>query len=434
MSFAVSRPARNASHGSKPRAAPGAGADTQFARWEYYAGGVIGLLLGFVLRLQGLNDADAILVEGIASAARSLVWFLAFALFERILWTDRQRVVALAAGIAALLLNLCVSGGIGQPSVAGPLWLCAALALASLQLRPRVFSSTPLPSLGLPVGVLGATAMIYVVYCFYPVSSSLSVLRKTGRIASFIQYDRILLPSFCASTVSLYAANNEGMTMVVAAMLRLQTPVLLQWANRAPLSIERDILKSLEEAKDDDRDNARLWIQLGTWYGQDWEFRHEKTKDRAQQLALAQHARAALSIAQQLDPNSLEPLQAQVQLFLTFARYHKLEAQAARRAMDVVKANPKLKSDDRENQLKIIEDKEKGSLANEKEYLDNAVATLRKAVNLDPTDAPLHCQLAELLDRDGDPVACHKEASTAMRLHNLSTLPRAVYPTRNSSG
>ena len=216
------------SESAKPQAASDA------VRWEYYLGGVMGLLLGFALRLPPLNDADAVLQEGIAASARSLVWFFAFALFERIQWTDQQRVVALTAGIAALLATLSVSGGIGFPSVAGPLWFAAALLMASLARTPFIFDRARVPSLGLPVPILGSLFLIYVIFCFYPVSSSLSTLRETENVSRKLRMDRVVLSSFCASTVGLCASNVEGMSPLAAIMLRVKAPDLRYWGEKAP--------------------------------------------------------------------------------------------------------------------------------------------------------------------------------------------------------
>src|SRR5262249_53119535 len=89
--------------------------------WEFYLGGMAGLILGFFLVVWHLS-VDEMLVAVLPSLIRSLVWFPAFALFLNIRWTGPSRTLALVAGIAVLLLNLCISGGIGLPAVATSLW------------------------------------------------------------------------------------------------------------------------------------------------------------------------------------------------------------------------------------------------------------------------------------------------------------------------
>src|SRR5260370_36909683 len=100
-------------------------------RWEFYVGGMVGLVLGFVLRALD-QSPDEILLEGTFSACRSIIWFAAFALFYSIPWPGASRPLALSAGMVALLLNLLVSGGIAMPSVAQHFWVMAALALNSI--------------------------------------------------------------------------------------------------------------------------------------------------------------------------------------------------------------------------------------------------------------------------------------------------------------
>src|SRR5262249_42286809 len=85
--------------------------------WVDYLGGMVGLLLAFRLRTIDLAP-DEIVGEGVHAAIRALIWFAAFALFFQVAWRGPTLVLALAAGVAACLLNLTVSGGIAEPSVA----------------------------------------------------------------------------------------------------------------------------------------------------------------------------------------------------------------------------------------------------------------------------------------------------------------------------
>src|SRR5689334_264323 len=48
-------------------------------RWEFYVGGMFGLVLGFVLRVNTATPGN-ILAETYSAAVRSVVWFAAFAL------------------------------------------------------------------------------------------------------------------------------------------------------------------------------------------------------------------------------------------------------------------------------------------------------------------------------------------------------------------
>ena len=139
-----------------------------WTRWEFYLGGMLGLVLGFVLR--AMNQLpDEIVLEGAYSFCRSIVWFAAFAIFYSIPWWGPSRTVALLAGIAALLLNLLVSGGIGMPSVAQPFWIMAALSLNSLA-PPTRRAERPMSWLPrmLPVPLLSGLALAYFLLIFCP--------------------------------------------------------------------------------------------------------------------------------------------------------------------------------------------------------------------------------------------------------------------------
>src|SRR5579871_4239082 len=146
-------------------------------RWEFYLGGMFGLLLGFVLRVNTATPGN-IMAETYSAAVRSVVWFAAFALLERLAWTNRGRLLALTTGIAALLLNLCVSGGIGFPSLAGPFWVAIALALNSAGLRPVPWLSRAGAALILPLPIFLGLFLGYGVYILYPVLESDRLMRE----------------------------------------------------------------------------------------------------------------------------------------------------------------------------------------------------------------------------------------------------------------
>src|SRR5262249_2930896 len=120
-------------------------------------------------------------------AVRSVVWFASYGLLERIAWSDRGRALALMAGVAALLVNLSVSGGIGFPSVAGPLWVAVALTLSALPPRPLPWLSRPGAAQILPLPIFGALALGYALYLVYPVMSSDSLQREALLRAAYFR-------------------------------------------------------------------------------------------------------------------------------------------------------------------------------------------------------------------------------------------------------
>ena len=161
--------AGRAGGGAPPPSEP-AEAEAEGPPWEFYLGGMAGLLLGFLLRAASAGSGDEILVGGAEAAGRSVIWFAAFALFWGIPWSGPSQVLALAAGVAACLLNLGVSGGIFFPSVAGPLWLLVALALAAVTAAAPGWSLRRGLPLFLPLPVLAGAALTYALLVFLPVT------------------------------------------------------------------------------------------------------------------------------------------------------------------------------------------------------------------------------------------------------------------------
>jgi len=125
--------------------------------WEFYAGGIAGLLLGMILATGDIPaeaPASELLRLGIVAAGRALVWFFVYAILEKDAiegsWLHRACFFGLALGMFALcacnitqqtatLNALCMIVVIGLPgrSLAGPVgtaraWLAMPLALAVL--------------------------------------------------------------------------------------------------------------------------------------------------------------------------------------------------------------------------------------------------------------------------------------------------------------
>jgi hypothetical protein len=138
--------------------------------WEFYTGGMVGLVLAFVLQASAAPTPDHVWVWGAEAVGRSVVWFAAFALFWGIPWTGPSVVLALAAGLAACLLNLGVSGGIGFPSVAQPFWAVAGLALALAAADRPGWVLRPGLALFLPLPALAAAALVYFLLVLLPVT------------------------------------------------------------------------------------------------------------------------------------------------------------------------------------------------------------------------------------------------------------------------
>jgi hypothetical protein len=332
-------------------------------RWEFYLGGMAGLILGFVLRA-GDRSADQILLEGVLSGGRSLIWFAAFALLDNIPWSGPSRSVALTAGVAALLLNLMVSGGIAQPSVALPLWVMAALAINSLAPEPNVWQPRSWLAWVVPLPVLAGLGLAYFLLVFYPVTSCAASLAEARR---HYGEDRGMLGWH----------NKVERHWLGQLQEEKSSQKKLQALQGAHTYLKDYILRPLETATRDDPGDATPWVELAHWYG-------EQAKLYRNGSDSSRKALAAAKTAQQLDPDGKEGYLAEYRLRVDLAE-----------------------------RLKV----------NAREHYGYAAMALDALVRRDPTDAPLRYQLAETLFRADDPVKAREHAEAARRLDQFATAP-----------
>jgi hypothetical protein len=262
--------------------------------WDFYVGGMAGLLLGFVLRASAAPSPDYITVWAAEAAGRSVVWFAAFALFWSIPWSGPSVLVALAAGLAACLLNLGVSGGIAFPSVAQPFWVVAALALALATAAAPGWRLRPGLPLFLPLPALAAGALTYFLLLFLP---------ATG----------------CDYHLRLARLRQDQFHEMAGSRDRKMASAAGQYRNEAT--------KHLEEARKADPANAAPLIALARWHLEVSPPPGRRGNEQA--LEDLEQARA------------LDPLGKEVRV-LTFAvrcRQHQLDA-AAQALQDVLKIDP----------------------------------------------------------------------------------------------
>src|SRR5262249_2564946 len=120
--------------GAPTAPAEASGSSERLPRWEFYLGGVVGLLLGLALRILDLTPEhrpDVLFIPiGGGAIGRALVWFGAFSLFEGVRLDAAARRKALLVGLVLLLAFGLVSGALMRPTVAQLFWVVAGLALA----------------------------------------------------------------------------------------------------------------------------------------------------------------------------------------------------------------------------------------------------------------------------------------------------------------
>ncbi len=205
-------------------------------RWEFYEGGMLGLLVGFLLRALPAGP-DAIVAEAVAAVARVLIWFAAFAILQGIRWGGPTRVLA-CGGVAALLLHLAVTGGVSVPGVMQPLWVLAALTLNGLPVQP-VPVGRHLVGRVLPLALATAAALLCALQLFQPTVAGASDDRTALAAGQKVLDVRS----------GVTAPQPEGKRE------RLRSEALVY------------IISQLEDAVQSDPGNARYWVDLANWYG-----------------------------------------------------------------------------------------------------------------------------------------------------------------------
>jgi O-Antigen ligase len=356
----------------------------------FYLGGMGALILGFLLRAGDLS-ADELAHETIMSLVRGLVWFLAFAVFSSIPWSGVGCTLALAAGVAALLLNLCVSGGIAWPSVAQPLWVMAALALASIgngvdrapSAAPPQQPSTRYSVLHaqyalvwrfLPLPLLAGLAVVYFLYIFLPITTASAALTR----AQLHYGDNPRLPGW---------RNNREPRWQGSIQHAANDRDKVEAAASAGTYLQENILKPLETAAAADPRASYLPLELYFWYVQQWKVLASAPgmEERAEQLAVRALGNARR--AQKLDPDSKEGYRSEYDLYKRLAVGHP---------------------------------------GREKYFLGLAARALREVVVRDPVETSLHYELAELLFHLDDPVGARHEAERARELDALAIPARQL--------
>jgi hypothetical protein len=341
-------------------------------RWEFYVGGMFGLLLGFVLRANSLPP-DEIIAETKAAALRAVVWFAAFGLLERIPWSTRGRALALITGVAGLLINLCVSDGISFPSVAGPLWVAVALALNAVDLRPVAWLSRSGAAMILPLPILVGVVLGYGTYILYPVLSSDSLLREANYAVDFFHAEARKPP---AQRAPLIRSDPESY-------------------------LRKKVVAPLEQAVRLTPDDVRLRTQLAWWYGSVWELNRQKTE--VSDVKIAERAIGHGMIATRLDPDGSLGYMVQYQLRMRFGGLNESKAK------DGPNRDPL-----------FINEKEQEA---KKQYRMAAEVLGPFVEKNDPTDAKLHYALAAAWFRAGENQKGREQAERALHLDEGVRLP-----------
>ncbi|MSR31808.1 MAG: hypothetical protein EXR99_09920 [Gemmataceae bacterium] len=254
--------------------------------WIFYLGGMFGLLLGFVLRVEYRSTNDLI-SECIGALIRTAGWFFAFGILENLSTSKREQVMALALGLVAMLINLCLSGSVLFSSVMIPFWACAALAL-NASLPAGQFRGIK-PAWGFPF-IAGVTAL-YAFAVFIPLATAHGLALQASREGH-------------SPGMDLGQKTIRGMDRVGHLLNRVVGPYL-EAARLEPL-------------------NPRWPLGLATWYPV--VFVEATRRGDPNALAYGNAALAAVEQAEKLDPQSTETALARYHLRSFFAERNKKEA------------------------------------------------------------------------------------------------------------
>jgi O-antigen ligase len=365
-----------------PLAPPAADAEEtpDVVRWEYYLGGMIGLVLAFALRAGTLPLGDVVVTETVLAAIGSVGWFAAFGLYERLRFGVADRVAVLVMGIVALLVACLVNPGITFPSVLGPLCIALALLLAAVTPAPATWLGRQRLALFLPPPALIAGAFCYFAFVFYPATESMAAVRRA----------RLAGTSY----------------LVELGKQKLRDPQRV---------LTTQVIDPLRTAAGEDPGNVRIEVELSRWYVELWS--RAPFEEGAKNPGTVAVAWAVL--AQKTCPPGPDGYLAEYRARIRMAA---ILRDAAKRLVEEAKKNKKLTTEARKRNEEVatgLESRARNqcALAAEKlkEYLPNA-----------PNDPEVHFLLAHTLFEAGQQAEGRKQAELARHLDQLARQPRTL--------
>ncbi len=343
--------------------------------WEFYLGGMLGVVLAFLVRASSLLQDDLWPAAMLASLA-AMSWFAAFAVFEQLTWTPEERMTALGCGALALALALLANPGVGMPSLIGLLFVVVGVMLAEADPRPVTWLSQGELSLNVPAPLFGASAFGLLVLVIIPVSHSSSVHRR-AMMAWQIFHAELEKPA------------DER-----------------KWKNfRA--AINQVAITPLEQAEKEEQKVVRTLLDLSQWRLADWEL-------DPRDLSEMRRAEAALRWAARAQDANLRGTAGVLHLVSARLRIGKNLALIAERLVKLIN-DPKQKAGDKGRSLAMA-----GQWRERAEgHFKEGAKEMRQVLPVDPTNPANHYGLARLLHEAGDIKGRREAAAEALRLDKL---------------
>src|SRR5262249_29812572 len=144
-----------------------------------------------------------------------------------------------AGGVAALLLNLLVSGGISFPSVAQPMWVLIALALNALPRAGFVWQPRHWAAAVLPVPLAATLAVSYFLLVFSPITSASTLENEARRNARpYLSWRGLMEPERARPVLTALASTPQG-----------GLPALMSWPPLVP-AFQNQARRHEQKAKD----------------------------------------------------------------------------------------------------------------------------------------------------------------------------------------
>ncbi|MFQ3593186.1 MAG: hypothetical protein SNJ82_08360 [Gemmataceae bacterium] len=354
--------------------------------WEFYLGGMLGVLLGFVVRTSALAEQDVIGIAILAGIG-SLAWFAAYAMLEQFPWSPGQRVMALSSGLFAMGLALLLGPGSEQPAVLAFFFVTLGLLLGHVEPQPMALLSQAGIATGLPPPLFFGGAFALLLLVVVPTCHT-AIATRQARLAIF-RYEAHL------------------------AKVPDQPPL------SNPVEFVRDkIIEPLRQAEREERGVVRTNALLARWIAEEWlqvmgRVRSEEA-DRLQKLAsdYAAHARSLCSLPAgegKIRPIGSEGLYAEYTIRQLFAR--RLVALADQ--LEKKTKDPKMPAVQRDQvQREIALLRKKADMA-----IENAMGPLKELRKLDPMNPSLAYLEALTWDLVGSVAKRRDAAEQALKLN-----------------
>jgi len=253
-------------------------------RWEFYLGGMVGLLMGFVWsagEMPAEVPPSEVFKLGGAALLRAILWFASFALLELVRPSPRELARSILVGVGCVLVLGFVSDAPGLPTILFPTWVMLGLAMNLRRPATVLADQEKWRRPVLVVSAVAATGLLfaYLVMAALPAWSTASTVRHARMISRYFwekHRNYVLAPP---------------------------GPVRANALTEARGYLRANILNPLSEAAERDPRNAALWLEIARWRRPLWQYQFLADPEDAARVA--DHTRRAAELAAQLDPRNL---------------------------------------------------------------------------------------------------------------------------------